>query len=84
VIKELPSVRLHAQTVTQHDGIINKERNNRMIEFLLTMAGLVHTGFAIGHGFGTIMKGNPILGFGEILLGLHAFVMYTKHLLQRK
>lgn len=55
-----------------------------MIEFLLTMAGLAHTGFAIGHGFGTIMKGNTILGFGEILLGLHAFVMYTKHLLRRK
>lgn len=55
-----------------------------MIEFLLTMVGLAHTGFTIGHGFGTIAKGNPILGFGEILLGLHTFVIYTNHLLRRK
>ena len=55
-----------------------------MIEFLLTIAGLAHTGFAIGHGFVTIMEGNPILGFIEILIGLHAYVMYTEHLLRKE
>ena len=52
-----------------------------MFEFLMTIAGLVHSGLAIGHGFVTIMEGNPILGFVEILIGLHACVMYTEHLL---
>lgn len=82
--KELPPVRHNAQVVTLNDGITTKKGVNRMIEFLMTIAGLVHSGLAIGHGFVTIVVGNPILGFVEILIGLHTCEMYTRHLLRKE
>ena len=74
----------HAEGNVGRSELKSTKGDNTMLDFLMTVMGLVHAGTTAAHGFVALTKyGNPF-GFVEILIGIHTWWVYTKSILPSK